>query len=480
MPRILLSLAVVLAGLGVIGFGGTGAFFSDTETSGGNTFAAGAIDLKVDNESYYNGVVSPNTSWLATDLTIEKFFNFLDLKPSDYGEDTISIHVDTNDSYLCANVTLKTNEENGQTEPEALVDQTTGAGQGELANLVNFIWWADDGDNVYETDENIISQGPLGALPLNTPYPLALADSDENIWGGTGPINGGDDYYIGKAWCFGTMTASGLTPDTYGSPADDNNDNTVAGEPIDGGFLCNGSALGNESQTDTLTADVSFFAVQSRNNSDFQCDEPQQACVPSTSNIFVNGGFEEPDVIHGDMWDVFPAAITGWTIAWRSDIPTTFGPFTRPEPGNLELHSGVLGAAHSGSQYAELDSDWNGHGAGPNGEPSSTVISQVVPTLLGATYSVDYWFVGRPGTGAGNNVVEARFNGVLLDTASAAGPGGNLVVGDWIHRGPFVFVATSTGSAIVSFTDAGAPSDSLGSFVDDITVLQTICPTPAP
>ena len=35
--------------------GATGAFFSDTETSQGNTFTAGAIDLLVDNESYYNG-----------------------------------------------------------------------------------------------------------------------------------------------------------------------------------------------------------------------------------------------------------------------------------------------------------------------------------------------------------------------------------------------------------------------------------------
>jgi predicted ribosomally synthesized peptide with SipW-like signal peptide len=53
----LLGLSLVLA------IGLTGAFFSDTETSTGNTFQAGAIDLKVDNTSYYNGVFNPATSW---------------------------------------------------------------------------------------------------------------------------------------------------------------------------------------------------------------------------------------------------------------------------------------------------------------------------------------------------------------------------------------------------------------------------------
>lgn len=476
MPRIVLSLAVVLAIVGAIYVGSTGAFFSDTETSSGNTFTAGAIDLKIDNESYYNGLANAPTTWALKDLTIEKFFDFGDLKPSDYGEDTISIHVDTNDAYLCADVTLTSDNDNTQTEPEAQVD-ANGLTTGELADQVNFIWWGDDGDNVLETGENVISSGPIGALALNTPYPLALADSDQNIWTGTGgPVPGATTRYIGKAWCFGTLTPAPRPASAYpNGPAGDNNGNNVAGEPADGGFTCNGSAVGNESQTDSLTADVSFSAIQARNNGAFQCAEPQQACVPSTSNIFVNGGFETPLVTDSALWDVFPAAITGWTIAWRGDVPTTFNSFTRPEPGNLELHAGVLGAAHSGAQYAELDSDWNGHNPGPDGEPSSTVISQVIPTISGATYSVDYWFAPRPNTDAATNKVEARFNGVVLDTVGPlAGGGGNPA---WQHRGPFVFVATSTAPAVVSFTDAGT-ADSLGSFIDDVTVLQTICPAP--
>ena len=56
MKKILLSLAII-AVVGAVAVGVTGAFFSDTETSTGNTFTAGAIDLKVDSEQHYNGNV---------------------------------------------------------------------------------------------------------------------------------------------------------------------------------------------------------------------------------------------------------------------------------------------------------------------------------------------------------------------------------------------------------------------------------------
>lgn len=139
MKRILLSLTTLII-VGAIVVGATGAFFSDAEVSSGNTFAAGTLDLKVDNHSYYNGneckEVSPgvfqwvgnapfpqvgdpcDVSWNLTDLTVQKFFDFLDLKPGDRGEDTISLHVNNNDAYICANVKLTSNDDNGYSDPE--------------------------------------------------------------------------------------------------------------------------------------------------------------------------------------------------------------------------------------------------------------------------------------------------------------------------------------------------------------------------
>lgn len=56
MKKILLSLAVIVAVGGVV-WGVTGAFYNDTETSQGNIFTAGSIDLKVDHlKQTYNGV----------------------------------------------------------------------------------------------------------------------------------------------------------------------------------------------------------------------------------------------------------------------------------------------------------------------------------------------------------------------------------------------------------------------------------------
>src|SRR3990167_2300757 len=109
MRKILLSL-VVIGAVGALAVGATRAFFSDTETSVGNTFVAGAIDLSVGNHSYYNGAPNSGTNWsLTADLgdgsgpsTGEAylFFDFGDVKPGDWGEDTISLRVDDNDSWV--------------------------------------------------------------------------------------------------------------------------------------------------------------------------------------------------------------------------------------------------------------------------------------------------------------------------------------------------------------------------------------------
>ena len=53
MKRILLSLGMIVF-IGAVVAGATGAFFSDTETSSGNTFAAGELDLKIDSESHFS------------------------------------------------------------------------------------------------------------------------------------------------------------------------------------------------------------------------------------------------------------------------------------------------------------------------------------------------------------------------------------------------------------------------------------------
>src|SRR3990172_4049269 len=168
MKRILISLAVITTTFS-LAFGLSKSFFSDTETSTGNTFEAGAIDLKIDNTSYYNGQPSTLTTWTLDDLTNQLFFNFTDVKPGDWGEDTISLHVDTNDAWACMDMNLTSDDDNTCTESElsdgdTCTEENGGVFDGELGSLINIIFWVDDGDNVLETDETPYFTGTVKNL----------------------------------------------------------------------------------------------------------------------------------------------------------------------------------------------------------------------------------------------------------------------------------------------------------------------------
>lgn len=301
--RILISLSTIGA-VAAIALAATGAFFSDTETSTGNVLAAGAIDLGVDNESFLNGVLNPGTTWSLTyDLDDGSgpaggnylFYDFHDLKPGDYGEDTISLHVRDNPSWICADTTLTSDDDVDCTEPE--LDEETAAGcndpdvdawDGELASEVNVMWWADDGDNVLEVGETVLNQGPFGAAPQDMPVTVTLADSGGNIWDGSGPVVSVVDnvdviHYVAKAWCFGTLTPAPLPVGDYpNGPSDETNDAAVGLTSEDGGFTCSGAeVISNASQTDAMTLEVSFRAVQSRNNDGFLCNPPVATPTPT-------------------------------------------------------------------------------------------------------------------------------------------------------------------------------------------------------
>lgn len=271
--RILLSFVTLVAGASVI-IGGTLAFFSDRELSAGNTLSAGAIDLKIDNTSYYNHASSSATTWALKDLAPnDLFFNFNDIKPGDEGEDTISIHVDDNDAWACMDMTLTKNDDVDCTEPELADDPSCNDPDGdlldgELGSLLNFVFWTDDGDNVLEKGENVIASGASSSV-LDSK--IVLADAVKNNVGGApgNPLIGNQTYYIGKAWCFGTLTQNPVVQGSGISPI------------VDSGILCDGSSLNNASQTDSLMGDISFSAVQHRNNPSFTCDGTVPSITPT-------------------------------------------------------------------------------------------------------------------------------------------------------------------------------------------------------
>ena len=294
MIRTILSLGSIVFIVAVVATG-TVAFFSDTETSSNNAFTAGAIDLLIDNESYYNGNVcedvgtsTPDWQWqgsasypvpgtpCSTSFGLSNldeghlFFDFHDLKPDDEGEDTISIHVQ-NDAWICLDLTLTSNDDNSSNEPELQTgDDPEDEGNpfdGELADGIHFFWWADDGDNVYEEGEPPITDGVVSLSNLDANFPIALADSGNNIWGTPGPVPGDETVYIAKAWCLGDLALAAVPNNGGVNPS------------VDPGVACDGSLYGNEYQTDGATLDILFTAEQARHNESFLCEPPTDATL---------------------------------------------------------------------------------------------------------------------------------------------------------------------------------------------------------
>ena len=286
MKKILLSIATI-GFVGAAAAGLTGAFFSDTETSTGNTFTAGAIDLKVDSVQHYNGMVCTvvgevstwqpevgfvpgpdqypvagtpcDGTWSLVDLdtVAHKFFNFGDVKPADQGESTVSLHIDNNPAWACVDIKTTGNNENSRIEPEITAgDLTDDPDGGELAENIHVFAWLDNastsgavlGDNIWQAGE-IVLQTPVALSALGATTTLALADS---VTGS--PLPGGSTSYVGLGWCAGTLNAS-----------------------VPGTWTCDGSTMGNNAQTDSATTTVAFRVEQSRNNAAFRCSVPVQS-----------------------------------------------------------------------------------------------------------------------------------------------------------------------------------------------------------
>src|SRR3989338_7802742 len=132
MKKILLSMAVIVAVAALV-TGATVAFFNDTETSTGNVFTAGSIDLTVDSQgSSYNGNNLLGTNFPAKDLDQEHFFVFEDIKPGDYGLRNISLHAEANPAYACLFIDNKIDDENVAVDPE-LEAGDDGPPNGELS-----------------------------------------------------------------------------------------------------------------------------------------------------------------------------------------------------------------------------------------------------------------------------------------------------------------------------------------------------------
>ncbi len=284
-----LSRRRALAGLGAIGIAsasagvGTSAYFSDEESFDDNSITAGEFDLYVDyttsvdqDEVETGGTPedgSPNTGTIQGGVSGQ--YQIADVKPGDSGELGFDPKIVDNSGWVfVGSVDGVTDYENGQTEPEEDVD---GTGGGNLDSGTN------DGQGAGELSEAIqvtvkYNDPNGGEREFNNPADYTLADLLKELESGF--LLDGEPF---------SSDPSGTQP-YPGSP-----DQTTQNGP---GVVIEWevpTSVGNEIQSDAVEFDITFDALQFRNNG-----EPENPFADTTvfpgddlKNIVSNAGQDE-------------------------------------------------------------------------------------------------------------------------------------------------------------------------------------------
>ena len=228
----LLASGGMLVFVAAVVIGGTGAFFSDTETSEGNVFTAGSVSAALQNiehEYYGDDEALPEDYFSTSTRNTVPFFIFNDLKPGDTGKITSIIENGDNDAYYCARKTLVDSD---STFEELLMFRVN------------------EGDGL--TAEQTFSPVVLGQWVSLDP-----ADAGDPT-GGALAVDANTTADLEIEYCFGEFQASvsGAAGCVVNDPGNPNVWNDAMGQSIE--------------------VDTEYYAIQQRNNKDFTCDQLNQ------------------------------------------------------------------------------------------------------------------------------------------------------------------------------------------------------------
>ncbi|MDE5100051.1 MAG: DUF642 domain-containing protein, partial [Trichodesmium sp. St16_bin4-tuft] len=155
----------------------------------------------------------------------------------------------------------------------------------------------------------------------------------------------------------------------------------------------------------------------------------QLSALAAETNLVINGSFENPGV----------------TKVWK----LSQGP-------NIEVQSGNAGQPHDGKKLVELDGD------------AVSKIYQDIPTEVGKTYKLTFAFSPRPGVA--DNKLNVYWGDTLVAKLSKNGKGFQGT--KWKVYTYDDLKATSTRTRL-SFDNLNEKSDTLGSYIDAISVVAT-------
>ncbi|MGB9986738.1 SipW-dependent-type signal peptide-containing protein [Salarchaeum japonicum] len=264
-----LSRRKVLGGLGAVGLAsagaglGTSAYFTDTESLNNNTLTAGELDLVVD---WVTGVdqgsatpAQPTASGTIDGNPSNYSYEVSDVKPGDSGVLAFCPKIVDNPAWLWFGSDGVTDYENEQSEPEAEVDATAGAEEGELSeSIIVSVAYA---DSVAIEDGEVVC---TNEAVLNYPADFTLADLAAELESGF------------------LLDADRSTQEVDAYPA------SPDAETQTGPCICVHwelpTTVGNEVQTDSLTMDFDLVAVQERHNPNGNASGANPFNTTTTSN----------------------------------------------------------------------------------------------------------------------------------------------------------------------------------------------------
>lgn len=184
------------------------------------------------------------------------------------------------------------------------------------------------------------------------------------------------------------------------------------------------------------------------------------AALPAfaATNLVTDGSFESVTLASGAYALYGGNSLPGWTAL----------------PGSkTEVRNAIVGTAQDGNNFVELDSTKNGG------------IITSVDTVIGQSYTLSFWYSGRPASAAYNGsfpdgVVPASSNGLTVDFGTGPitvnSPANTTADNLWTLY-TTTFVATDTSTSLL-FAASGT-DDSYGSSLDNISVVAAAVPEPA-
>jgi len=415
-----LSRRKMLVGLGAVGVAsagaglGTTAYFNDTESFEGNTLTAGSLDLFVDYEASYDsdGAVENLADSAAGTQDGEPagmFYDLDDVKPGDSGHVEFCFRIVDNPSYVWACGDLS-QAENGMNEPEMAVDDTPDLGELGDAIEARLVYCERVAGETVEGDEIVsgslvdVVSAITGGAALDGEGVPGVAPGDQAEYADVVEPEAGDAYITGPCVCL---------------------------------FWEIPTAVGNEIQSDSLTMEFEFHAVQSRHN-----DGSANPCVPTVTTR-TGEGFakqqefatqQETSFARGRFGDNGPSG--SWEVAVGPDVGSADTANYVWTPGNTVPFS----YSYDGSGSASFALDGVNVGSGipaPSGKLAITTkadeatvsVANLALNLNGTAVSLSGPdAISATNDGSGREVTYLVFDTDAADVANAFAISGDVTV----------------------------------------------------